>query len=69
MTALIAALAAFSIYLAVRYWVLGGLDTPGSALGPNALSSPSNAIGLAFVGVFPCWWLLRDRDGGRTRWY
>lgn len=67
-SALIAAIVAFPAYLGVRYWVMGSLDTTGSALGPNALSDLWNVAGLAAMGVVPCWWLVRDRDG-RTRWY
>ena len=67
-TALLAAAVAFLAYLGVRYWVMGSFDTPGSRLGPSFFSDPWGVAGFAVLGVVPCWWLLRDRDG-RTRWY
>lgn len=68
-TALAAAIVAFPAYLGARYWIMGSLDTTGSPLGPHPLTDAGGIAGMILVGVVPCWWLVRDRDSARTRWF
>lgn len=67
-TAVFAAAAAFPAYLGARYLIFGTIASGETHLGPNVWADSSAAIWPA-VGVIPCWWLVRDRNSPRTRWW
>jgi hypothetical protein len=64
LTALLAAAAAFSSYLAALYWKTGTFEISTRALGPGFWSDPWNFANVLLRTV-ACWWIVRDRPGWR----